>query len=84
MQERGALGDVFRSMPVVTSQMDRSEGDKRKLIRKLLSGAIPEVSLSLIASIAGCKVQEVRALRREMRDSGELPECKEDVESGTI
>ena len=57
--------------------MGRSESEKRKLIRKLLSGAIPEVSVSLIASIAGCKVQEVRDLRREMRDSGELTEPKE-------
>ena len=64
--------------------MRRSEGEKRKLIRKLLSGAIPEVSVSLIASIAGCKVQEVRDLRREMRDSGELPEHKEGIESGTV
>ena len=64
--------------------MSRSEGEKKKLIRKLLSGAIPEVSVSLIASIAGCKVQAVRDLRREMRDSEELPERKDGIESGII
>ncbi len=64
--------------------MSRSECEKRKLIRKLLSGAIPEVSASLIASVAGCKVQEVIALRREMRDNGEFPGRKESIENGII
>ena len=54
------------------------ETDKTELVRRYLK-AMTEASDRVIASIVGCKLEEVAVVRREMYCSGELPRHEGDA-----